>query len=215
MSDPSDPTTILDFNRWYYDADVWGDTYYMGVKVWKSVADLWSYQEIIFETEPDCIIETGTAFGGSALWMAHCLDRVAGMALGRVVTIDINLEHVLSAHRLHSSIFGVTGDSTSPATLRGVLEYTKGRRVMVTLDSNHSKDHVLRELELYAPLVSSGCYLIVEDTNVNGHPVLLSHGPGPAEALAEWLPQHQEFEVDPHRTRFGLTFQPGGYLLRK
>jgi cephalosporin hydroxylase len=88
-------------------------------------------------------------------------------------------------------------------------------RVMVLLDSDHAEAHVRKELDLYAPLVTSGCYLIVEDTNVNGHPVYPLHGPGPMEAVQGWLPAHQEFEADRRREKFMLTFNPYGYLRRK
>jgi cephalosporin hydroxylase len=86
---------------------------------------------------------------------------------------------------------------------------------MVILDSDHAMAHVRAELELYAPMVTAGCYLIVEDTNVNGHPVYPLHGPGPMEALGEFLPRHPEFEVDAECEKFMLTFNPRGYLLRR
>ena len=85
---------------------------------------------------------------------------------------------------------------------------------MVILDSDHTKQHVLDELAAYADLVSPGCYLVVEDTNVNGHPVWPSFGPGPWEAVHEWLPDHPEFRVDKTRERHLLTMHPNGYLLR-
>ena len=86
---------------------------------------------------------------------------------------------------------------------------------MVVLDSDHSAAHVKAELDLYSPLVTSGCYLIVEDTNVNGHPVYPLHGPGPMEALDQFLPAHPEFEVDASREKYMLTFNPRGYLRRR
>ena len=76
---------------------------------------------------------------------------------------------------------------------------------MVILDSDHSQAHVSAELSAYAPLVTPGCYLIVEDTCVNGHPLYPDHGPGPMEALDAFLPQHPEFEPDPAREKFMLT----------
>ena len=86
---------------------------------------------------------------------------------------------------------------------------------MVVLDSNHSRDHVLRELEVYGPLVTPGCYLVVEDTNVNGHPVLPDHGPGPMEAVEEFLATTDDFEVDRGRENRLLSFNPSGYLRRR
>ena len=86
---------------------------------------------------------------------------------------------------------------------------------MVILDSDHSRDHVLRELELYAPLVTPGCYVVVEDTNVNGHPVVPRFGPGPMEAVQEYLATTDAFEVDRSREKLLLTFNPSGYLRRR
>ena len=88
----------------------------------------------------------------------------------------------------------------------------KQHKVMVILDSDHSEKHVARELEIYSQLVSPGCYLIVEDTNVNGHPVFPNHGPGPMEAVEKFLQARQDFTVDRDMEKFYLTFNPKGYL---
>ena len=89
-----------------------------------------------------------------------------------------------------------------------------GKNVLVILDSDHSRDHVLAEMRAYAPLVPLGGYLIVEDTNVNGHPVARKHGPGPKEAVDAFLATNDEFVVDHDREKFRVTFNPGGYLRR-
>ena len=83
---------------------------------------------------------------------------------------------------------------------------------MVDLDSNHSKQHVLEEMRAYAPMITIGNYLIVEDTNINGHPVLPEFGPGPMEAVEEFLKENHDFVPDPSREKFLVTFNPGGYL---
>ena len=85
---------------------------------------------------------------------------------------------------------------------------------MVILDSDHRKDHVVDELRLYSPLVTKGSYLIVEDTNINGRPVFPGFGPGPAEAVDDFLAATTAFERDLSRERFFVTFNPGGYLRR-
>ena len=86
---------------------------------------------------------------------------------------------------------------------------------MVVLDSDHSRDHVLRELRRFHSLVSPGQYLVVEDTNVNGHPVLPQHGPGPMEALDIFLAENDDFEIDSSREKYLITFNPRGYLRKK
>ena len=86
---------------------------------------------------------------------------------------------------------------------------------MVVLDSNHKAFHVLDELRAYHPLVTPGGYLVVEDTNINGHPVEPEFGPGPMEALAEFLQENDDFEVDAAREKFMLTYNPGGWLRKK
>lgn len=85
---------------------------------------------------------------------------------------------------------------------------------MVILDSDHSREHVSAELRALANLVTPGSYLIVEDTNVNGHPVGLEHGPGPMEALDAFIAERRDFTIDSRREKFLLTFNPRGYLKR-
>jgi cephalosporin hydroxylase len=84
----------------------------------------------------------------------------------------------------------------------------------VVLDSDHHRDHVYKELQLYSPLVTSGCYLVVEDTHFNGHPILSNFGPGPMEAVTDFLKTSSDFVPDARRERFLMTFNPGGYLKR-
>lgn len=85
---------------------------------------------------------------------------------------------------------------------------------MVILDSDHRRDHVVRELRTYGPLVSPGSMLVLEDTIVNGHPVLPDFGPGPMEALEEFLAETKTFEIDPIGEKFLISFNPRGYLRR-
>jgi cephalosporin hydroxylase len=97
--------------------------------------------------------------------------------------------------------------------MRRVRRRAKGKSpVLVILDSGHSLDHVLAELRAYGPLVTPGSFLVVEDTNLNGHPLLGDHGPGAAEAVADFLADTSEFVRDKSKERFLLTFNPGGYL---
>jgi cephalosporin hydroxylase len=173
----------------------------------KCVFDLWIYQEILHEIRPAVIIECGTANGGSAIFLASICEL---LGRGEVVTIDIAEQ---AGRPAHQRITYLTGSSTSPEIFSSVEQLVGSRGpVLVILDSNHERDHVLDELRLYAPLVSSGSYLIVEDSNINGHPVLPEFGPGPAEAIDEFLAESEDFFVDRTREKFFLTFNPGGYL---
>jgi cephalosporin hydroxylase len=132
---------------------------------------------------------------------------------GRVVTVDTRKaerpSHPRITYLIGSSVDGAVVDRVSAAI-------KPDQSVMVVLDSDHGEEHVAAELRAYAPLVSEGQYLIVEDTNVNGHPVFPEHGPGPMEAVQAFLqePIGQDFEVDHSCERFFLTMNPGGFLKR-
>jgi cephalosporin hydroxylase len=202
--------TVEAFHREYYDSEVWKRTSWLGVPAQKTPLDLWVYQELLYTVRPRVIVETGTAHGGSTLYLASVCDL---LRRGEVVSIDL---HDPGQRPRHPRITYVSGSSTAPEVFNRVVELIAGRDpVLVILDSDHARDHVLAELRLYAPLVTSGSYLVVEDTNVNGNPVFPEHGPGPAEALAEYLAGNPEFDVDTECEKFGLTFNPGGYLRRR
>jgi cephalosporin hydroxylase len=210
--DRPDGEIVADFTTLYYQQPAyWAGTYWLGVHCVKSPLDLWIYQEIVHETRPELIVETGTWHGGSALYFASLLDLIGN---GRVLSID--LEPVRDELPKHPRIAYWGGrSSVDPEVLEDVRREARDRTVMVVLDSDHRKEHVLAELAAYAPLVSPGCYLICEDTAINGHPIFAAHGPGPAEALAEWLQRHRdEWEPDPRREKFLMTFNPGGFLRR-
>jgi cephalosporin hydroxylase len=101
-----------------------------------------------------------------------------------------------------------------PTIFAKIRQACDGKRTMAILDSDHSERHVLEELRLYSQLVTPGCYLICEDTNINGHPVLPSFGPGPHEALEQFLRESAGWLVDRDCERLLVTFNPSGYLLR-
>jgi cephalosporin hydroxylase len=214
------------FHKLYFDSHAagkaWMSSTWMGVPLHKCPTDLLTYQEIIYEVEPDVIVETGTLLGGSAYYLASLCDLVGR---GRVITIDVDSAEDSRARvrgpigRVrpdHARITYLRGSSTSEEILQQVksLIHT-GDRVLVVLDSDHSKAHVLKELWAYSPLVSVGSYLVVEDTNVNGHPVLPQFGPGPMEAVEEFLTMNTNFVPDCSREKHFLTFNPCGYLRRK
>lgn len=186
----------------------WLNTSWLGIPTQKCPLDLWVYQEIIFSLKPEAIIECGTASGGSALYLASILDIVGG---GEVITIDIQDAAGKPQHR---RVKYLVGSSTSKDIVASVARLVDGKRtVMVILDSDHHKEHVLNELRMYSRFVSKGSYLIVEDT-VIGHPVMRDFGDGPMEAVNEFLKGNRDFAVDKTKEKFYLTFNPGGYLLR-
>lgn len=201
------------FHRLYYDlhrfGGTWARTTWLGVPVLKCPLDLWIYQEILDEVRPDLIVETGTAAGGSALYLASLCDV---LGRGRVITVDVADRPGRPAH---PRLTYLAGSSVAPETLAAVrARIGAGERVLAILDSDHRFAHVLAELRAYGPLVSPGSYLIVEDSNLNGRPVRPGHGPGPAEAIEAFLGETADFVVDRDREKFLLSFNPGGYLRR-
>ena len=195
-------------HRLFYESGVWSRAWWLGVQAVKNPLDLWVFQEIITETRPEVIVETGTFRGGSAYFLASICDMLGA---GEVISIDV--EPVRHDYPRHPRITYLGGhSSTDPEIVSEVRACVGDRRTMVILDSDHSRGHVTAELEAYAPLVSPGCYLIVEDSNIGL--VRKDLAPGPAEAIAAFLAGTREFEADPEREKFFITFNPCGYLRR-
>ena len=188
-----------------------GRTRWLGVSVVKSPTDLVILQEIIAETRPNLIIETGVLAGGSTYYLATLFDLIG--IDGKVIGVDVDLSAVSPYIAEHPRVELIEGSSTDPAVVATLRERAEGRRVMVDLDSDHRAEHVEGELRALAPLVSPHCYLVVEDTWM-GRTVRFDQGPGPAEALDAWLAEGQPFEVDRWRERLLLTGMAGGYLRR-
>lgn len=214
LADPAKRAIVDAFHRLWYDAYfTHGMTYFEHVPIMKCPLDLWMLQELIADLKPTLIIETGTAFGGSALFYARQLDKLEAPG-GKVISIDIEANDLLPKH---PRVSFVAGSSIAPDIVDVVTICAQNHpRVMVILDSDHSREHVLAELDAYAPLVTPGQFLLVEDTNINGRPVPIdwNGGPGPGPAVDEWLPNHPEFSADPLAERYLLTMHPGGWLRR-
>jgi cephalosporin hydroxylase len=214
-ANPKVKRDIVDrFHKFYYDyyafGETWGNTRWLGVPIQKLPFDLIVYQEMIYEIRPDLIIETGTASGGSALFLASMCDLIDH---GKVVTIDIESKPDRPQHR---RLTYLTGSSTAQGIVAQVKAMIDGGAepitVMVFLDSDHHKDHVLEELRIYSKLVTAGSYMVVEDSNVNGHPVFIEFGPGPMEAMQEFMKEQDDFIADAAREKLYVTFNPKGYL---
>ena len=204
------------YHLWYYKSGVWQTTTWLGVSTLKSPADMWNYQEILYVRKPSLVIEFGTCCGGSALYFAHIM-RGIGRPF-RVLSVDIDHSRVPDIVKQDPDIELLTISSTDDRVREriGQLRQQFPGPVFAILDSDHSKMHVLAEMKVLRPLLSKGDYLVVEDSNINGHPVLPSHGPGPYEAIQEYLrafPHDYDSDVERER-KFGFTFAPKGFLRR-
>ena len=205
------------YHKWYYDTEVWEEVRFLGVVTNKSVSDMWNYQEVLAELKPSLVVEFGTRFGGSALYFS-----VVGRAINpdlQVLSVDVSHSEVYPKVLEDTSITLLTTSSSDPQVaeiIRQMRGQTSGS-VFFILDSDHSCDHVLAELELLRDVVQPGDYVVVEDGNINGHPVLPDWGPGPSEALDVYFDRHPEdYERDAAReSKFGFTFAPGGFLVRR
>lgn len=172
-------------------------TYWLGVWIEKNPLDMIILQEIIFEKRPDVIIECGTYKGGSAYYMAHLMDLMN--INGKIITIDRDVYE----RPTHPKIEYIHADCLTAEIPKG------GTKTMVILDCDHSANHVYAELEKFSKYVTPGQYLIVEDT------VVSDKANGPAGAVQRFLSSNKNFRVDKSREKYGVTCNPGGYLLKK
>jgi cephalosporin hydroxylase len=202
----------------FHELPVWSHMWFENVPIEKSPLDLWMMQQIIYETRPDFIIETGTFRGGSALYWAYTLNGM-GLENSCVFTADIqDLTATAATNPLWKKyVTFFKGSSTAPEIVADIAQRVKGRKVLVTLDSDHSASHVLAEMKAYGPMVSRGSYLVVEDTHMDGVPTAPDFGPGPMTAVLEFLKEggSKDFTQDLSREAFIMTFNPGGWLKRK
>lgn len=194
---------------------------WLGLPVIQTPDDIVAMQEIIWETRPQVIVETGFARGGSVVLYSTILELIGE---GIVVSIDIDIRdhnrRAVEEHPMGHRVRFVEGSSTEPTTVARVRDLIAGAaRIMVVLDSDHSHSHVLDELRLYGPLVSPGQFLVVSDTIIEDIPAQ-SHrprhwGPGdnPKTALEEYLRETDRFEPDPwFNGKLLVTSSRGGYL---
>lgn len=199
---------------------------WLGRPVIQLPEDLVRIQEVLYRVQPDVLVETGVAHGGSLIFYAS-LFRAIGK--GRVVGVDIQIRpqnrQAIESHPLASLVTLIEGSSTDPAVVKRVRSLVEpGERVLVILDSDHSKSHVTAELESYAGLVSPGSYLVVTDGFMGQVGDVPGGFPGwakdnPAEAATEFLSGHPEFELDESlflfnegKVRSHVTYWPHAYL---
>ena len=211
---------MLDLDRFDYSY-LWS---WMGVPIIQMPADVMATQEVIWATKPDIIIETGVARGGSVLFMASILEV---LGKGTVIGVDIDIRShnrtSIEEHPLSKRVTLIEGSSVGSQTLQDVRAHIpSGASVMVVLDSDHSRDHVLAELRAYGPLVTPGHYLVVADTLV-GHlseerapkkrSKLWFKGNEPLSALQDYMEETDRFEIDQVLNgKLVLSSSPGGYV---
>jgi len=209
---PSIAQAVEVYHRAFHHATV--PMLWLGVPTVQNPNDVWVTQELITGLKPDFIVETGTWMGGSAAIWAMVQDQVNPG--GRVITIDVEdfVDDATLPPISRRKVDFIVGSSTAPGVVADVRRRVGSGSVMVLLDSDHHAPHVLAEMRAFAPLVSVGSYMIVQDTDINGHPVLPDFGPGPMEAVLEFLREDDRFQVDHTQERLMFTMHPSGYLKR-
>jgi cephalosporin hydroxylase len=197
-------TAIEEYHKWYYDSRIWKSQKYKGWHIHKALPDLWNYQEIIYSENINLVIETGVCYGGSAVYFADHVDEYIGIDI-----VALNIGKPLPAN-----ITLIQSDSANKELWRSLAEIRKSK-AMIILDSDHSKSHVYNEMVALEAFIQTNDILVVEDTNINGHPVLENFGAGPMEGMAQYLEENQgKYKRLNWDERFGWSFAPKGYLRR-
>jgi cephalosporin hydroxylase len=197
---------------------------WMGRPIIQFPQDMVAMQEIIWASKPDLIIETGIAHGGSLIYYAALMEmmQLDGYVLGIDVDIRAHNRVEIESHPMRKRIQMIQGSSVAADTVAEVAKHAHGKKsVMVILDSNHTHEHVLQELQQYSPFVSMGNYLVVFDTLVEDMPDDLVHdrpwgkGNNPKTAVREFMKSNNQFEVDKAvEAKILITVAPDGFLKR-
>jgi cephalosporin hydroxylase len=205
------------YHLWYYNSLVWQQTTWMGVVTHKFPTDMWNYQEILVSLQPALLIEFGTCHGGSALFFSSVMQQIGRPYV--VVSVDITASRISEKTKADPNIRLLTMSSASPEARESIkiLRQNYPGPAFAILDSDHSKQHVLAEMVNLRDILVAGDYVVVEDSNVNGHPVLRSFGPGPYEAIQEYFRMFpHDYEHDFAREqKFGVSAAPNGFLRRR
>lgn len=204
--------SVREWLKYYQTHIVFGNRiHYKGIRIQKSPLDLWVYQEIIYEIKPDVIIEIGSFYGGSTLYLS---DLVPG---GLVISVDINrTPYELKAK---SNIAEVTGNSSDLKIFEQVKAFINPNdKVLIIQDGGHTQEQVYKDLKCYADLVTLGSYFIVEDAIVDyfgtGEGMIGQGYKGPGYATDQFLLEDNRFAIDRDKEKFLITYNPNGFLKR-
>jgi len=202
-------------NRLAYEID------WLGIPVIQTPEDLILIQELIYRIKPDFIIETGIAHGGGLIYYASLMEL---LGKGKVIGVDVEIrEHnrkVIEVHPLFRRIKMIEGDSVADKTIQEIRKIIpRDSKVIVCLDSNHFKDHVLRELEVYQDFIIPGCYIVVFDTISSkmaemGVADKKYVDSGPKEAVDAFLKDNDNFKIDKEFNKLYISYNQNGYLKR-
>jgi cephalosporin hydroxylase len=198
------------------------DVTWLGIPIIQMPEDILMMQELIWKVRPTVVVESGVAHGGALVLYASLLEL---LGRGRVIGVDIEIRKynrlAMESHPLSHRLHLIEGDSVAPGTMEQVGALIGPQdKVLVVLDSNHTRDHVAAELATYSPLVSPDSYLVVFD----GVMAQLTDAPGgapewdednPLTAVRDFLATNDDFEVDPKYNRLRVTYCPNGFLRRR
>lgn len=208
-------TRVSAENKLSYEID------WLGVPIIQTPEDMMLMQELIFKIQPDVIIEAGVAHGGSIVYYASLLEL---LGKGKVIGIDIEIrEHnrkVIEMHPMFKRIELIEGNSVSKETIKKLKKIIpKNSKVIVCLDSNHTKNHVLKELQLYHKFVNPKSYIVVFDTITSrlaeqGACDKMYLNNSPKEAVEEFLKRQKNFEIDKNYNKLYISSSKDGYLKR-
>ena len=188
---------------------IMNSTSYFGVKTLKNPMDFWVYQEIIYQQQPDVIIEIGNRWGGSTLALAHFLDSIGN---GRVLGIDIDQSIVHEKTKTHKRITLIESDAIN-AFKKVKPMIGNNEKVLIIEDSSHTYENTLKVLELYSCFIQKGEYFIVEDS-ICHHGIDVGPSPGPFEAIEDFIKDNDSFIIDREKESFLITWNPKGFLLK-